>query len=130
MSEIAIPTVSVNNDSVGLVPESLVFDEGLGEQRILAVSEGGGEVSQVFANNLESNFGMVRFSIRSTPQNIELARSWKAGGNTNVVIISGEDASGNDFIRTYTQAAIVNSYEVPMSVEGAIDIEFQANAPT
>ena len=128
-TQISDAVVEVNNDAVGIVPNSLVFTEGMGEQRVLAVSEGGGEVSQVFANDLETNFGMVRFSMRSTANNIEEVRSWKANGNKNVVIIAGEDAEGNDFIRTYTQASIANNYEVGIATEGVIDIEFQANSP-
>ena len=129
-TQISDAIVEVNNDAVGIVPNSLTFTEGLGEQRVLAVSEGGGQVSQVFSNDLESNFGMVRFSMRSTAGNIEKVRGWKAGGNTNVVIIAGEDAEGNDFIRTYTQASITNNYEVGIATEGVIEVEFQANSPT
>lgn len=129
-TQISDAVVDVNNDSVGIVPNSLAFTEGLGEQKILAVSEGGGRVSQVFANDLESNFGMVKFELRATAPNIELARSWKAKGNSNVVIIAGEDLDGNDFVRTYTQASVVGNYEVGIATEGTIAIEFQANSPT
>ena len=129
-NQISDAVVEVNNDQVGIVPNSLSFNEGLGEQRILAVSEGGGQISQVFSNDLETAFGMVRFSLRSTAPNIERVRQWKAAGNTNVVIIAGQDSEGNDFIRTYTQAAIVSNYEVGIATEGTIDVEFQANSPT
>lgn len=122
--------VNVNNDSVGIVPNSLAFTEGLGDQKILPVSDGGGRVAQVFANDLETAFGMVKFSIRSTIENIELARSWKVAGNTNVIVISGDDDEGNDFIRTFTQASLASNYEVAIGTEGNIEIEFQSNSPT
>ena len=75
-NQISDAVVEVNNDQVGIVPNSLSFNEGLGEQRILAVSEGGGQISQVFSNDLETAFGMVRFSLRSTAPNIERVRQW------------------------------------------------------
>ena len=129
-TQISDAVVEVNNDAVGIVPNSLSFNEGLGEQRILAVSEGGGQVSQVFSNDLESSFGMVRFSLRTTAPNIARVRQWKAAGNTNVVIIAGQDAEGNDFIRTFTQAAIINNYDIGVATEGVIDVEFHGNSPT
>lgn len=129
-NQISDAVLEINDDAVGYVPNSLVWSEGLGEQRVLAVSEGGGQVSQVFANNLESNFGRVRFSLRTTVENIALARSWKAAGNTNTIVIAGQDSSGKDFIRAFTQAALINDYDVSIAMEGTIDVEFQANSPT
>ena len=129
-TQIADAVVTVNNDTVGIVPNSLSFDEGYGEQQILPVSDGGGKVSQVFANNLETNFASVSFSLRTTTQNIENARAWKVKGNTNVIIIAGEDADGNDFIRTFTQAAFTGTYSVQVQVEGVIAVEFKSNAAT
>ena len=121
--------VNVNNESVGIVPNSLTFTEGLGEQKVLPVSDGGGRVAQVFANDLESAFASVKFSMRTTVENIALARSWKVSGNTNVVVVSGDDAEGNDFIRTFTQASVTSDYEVDISSDGVIEIEFMANSP-
>lgn len=129
-TQVADAVVTVNNDSIGIVPNSLSFNEGLGEQRVLPVSDGGGRVSQVFANDLETNFGKVNFSMRTTVENIARARAWKIGGNTNVVIIAGEDADGNDFIRTFTQASLAANYDVQIQAEGTIDLEFQTNAAT
>ena len=129
-TQIADAVITVNNDTVGIVPNTLTFNEGFGEQSILPVSDGGGRVSQVFANNLETNFARLSFSVRTTTDNIEKARSWKIAGNTNVVIIAGEDADGNDFIRTFTQAALTQDYDVQVQAEGTIDVEFMSNAAT
>lgn len=129
-TQIADATITVNNDSVGIVPNTLSYNEGFGEQQILPVSDGGGKVSQVFANNLETNFARVTFSIRTTTVNIELARKWKIAGNTNVIIIAGEDSDGNEFIRTFTQAALTQNYDVQIQAEGVIELEFQSNAAT
>lgn len=129
-TQIADAVVTVNNDTIGIVPNSLLFSEGFGEQMILPVSDGGGKVSQVFANNLETNFARVAFTVRTTAENIERVRGWKIAGNTNVIIIAGEDADGNDFIRTFTQAAFTGDYDVMIQAEGVIDIEFKSNAAT
>jgi len=128
--QIADAVITVNNDSVGIVPNSLSFNEGYGEQSILPVSDGGGRVSQVFANNLETNFARISFSVRTTAENVARVRQWKIAGNTNVVIIAASDADGNDFIRTFTQAALTQNYDVQIQAEGTIDIEFMSNAAT
>ena len=129
-TQIADAVITVNNDAVGIVPDSLQFNEGLGEQRVLPVSDGGGAVSQVFGNDLTTNFAEVQFSIRTTAQNIKNARQWKTMGNGNVVTIAGEDADGNDFIRTFTQAALTENYNVMIQAEGTIDLVFKSNAAT
>lgn len=126
--QIADAVITVNNDTVGIVPNSLSFNEGRGEQNILAVSDGGGRVSQVFSNNLETNFANVTFSVRTTADMVERVLQWKDNGNNNVIIIAAEDANGNDFIRTFTQAAFTANYEVQIQAEGVIEVGFASNA--
>ena len=121
--------VTVNDDIIGIVPNSLEFDEGLGEQKILPVSMGGGKVAQVYANDLESNFAEVTFQMRTTVENIEKVRAWKVNANRNVVGLAGEDPDGNDVTRVYTQAALVGNYKLQVQAEGTIDLSFMANAP-
>ena len=118
--------VEVNNDVVAVVPNSVVFDEGFGEQTVRAASVGGGAVQQVFSNNVETSFSTVKFDIFATVENIALARGWKAGTNTNLVQIAGRTVDGT-MTRTFTQASLMNNYEVPVSSDGVISLEFKAN---
>jgi hypothetical protein len=113
------PSVEVNNVSVGILPNSIVYDEGLGEQVVRVFSAGGGNVQTAFANNVETNLGMVKFSLIPTSYNVNLVRGWKTNGNNNVVTLSD-----NEFTRTFRQAALTNRYEVGISVDGQIDVEF------
>lgn len=120
--------VIVNNENVGVNPNSVEFDEGRGEQIVRSVSIGEGKTEQVFANNLETNVGMVKFTMPSTAENITLALSWKTNKNRNVVALAGSTDDG-DVTRTYTQAALTANYKVPVGTEADIEIEFMANAP-
>ncbi len=120
--------VIVNNDTVAIVPNSLVYNEGLGEQKVHAVSVGDGEVEQVFAQDIETNFGMVKFDLRSNPSSIAQALVWKQNGNENVVSIMGENADGR-LIRNFTGASLTSNYDVNIGVDGIINIEFHTNAP-
>ena len=125
-TQLADALVTVNNVPVAIMPNSLVFTEGLGEQVIRAASAGGGQVEQIYSNNIESNFSMVNFAIPATVDNIAAARQWKTNKNQNVVTVQGQTPEGT-VTRTFTQAAILNDYEVALGSETDIPVEFKAN---
>ena len=116
--------VSVNNVSVGIVPNSVKYTEGKGEQKVHAVSAGGGSAEMAYADDVSSKFSKVSFEILPTAANISLARQWKCNGNANVVHITG----ANSFSRTFSYAALVNNYEVNLAADGKIQIEFHSAA--
>lgn len=124
--QITDPLVTVNNDSVGIVPNSLTYTEGKGEQSIMAASLGGDQTDQVYAHNIESNFATIKFEMYSTVENIAKADQWKSLRNTNVVQITASNADGN-LTRSFTQAAILNDYEVNLGTEANIAVEFKSN---
>jgi len=128
-TQISDPGVQVNNVAVGIVPNTLEFTEGFGEQNVKVQSAGGGILQQVFENNVETNIGMVKFSLFSTIDNIEQARQWKANGNKNVVTVTAV-ADGKTFTRTFTNAAIVNDFPVQLQADGVIELEFKADRPS
>lgn len=128
MIQLTDAAVLVNNEAVAVVPNSVEFDEGRGEQVVRPMSVGEGKVEQVFANNLETSMGAVKFSLPTTVENIALALSWKTNRNRNVVQIAGSTDDG-DVSRTFTQAALTANYKVPIGTEADIEIEFMANQP-
>lgn len=127
MIQLVDAAVIVNNEAVAVVPNSLMYTEGLGEQKVRAVSIGGGRTEQVWANDLETAFSLVKFSIPTTPENIGLARLWKSLKNTNLVQIAGSTPEGT-VTRTFTGAALTKNYEVNIATEADIEIEFMSNA--
>lgn len=128
-TQISDPSVLVNNVAVAIVPNSCTFDEGFGEQKVTVQSAGGGQLQQVFANDVSTNLGSVKFSLAATVANIALARSWKANQNRNVISITSSVADGT-LTRTFTNAAICNNYEIPLSADGVIELEFKGDKPT
>lgn len=129
MIQLSDMAVHVNDEAVAIVPNSLKFNEGQGEQTMRAASVGGGAVEQVYSHDVETSFGKVQFELQATPENIALARSWKTRENRNVVALSGETTEGT-VTRTYTQAALLNDYDVEVGPEGNIPIEFTGNSPS
>lgn len=128
---LANPTVVVNNVTIAVVPNSVKYTEGLGEQNMRAASSGGGSVEQVFSRNIENNFSMVSFSVFNSPANIATARVWKTNENQNVISISGtvtDNGVSSTFSRSFTNAAILNNYEVNLGADTEIELEFQSDA--
>jgi hypothetical protein len=117
----------VNDEVVMIVPNTLKYTEGFGEQSVRAASVGGGAVEQIFSQDVETSLSKVMFDIHTTPDNVKLARGWKSNGNLNVVQIAGKTAEG-DVTRTFTQAAMTGDPEIEIATEGVINIEFMSNA--
>lgn len=128
-TQISDPGVEVNDVRIAIVPNSLEFDEGMGEQEVLVESAGEGVVTQVFSENVETKLGSFKFELRPTVANIALARQWKANRNQNVVSIPCTTPDGT-MNRTFTHAAIVNNYKIPPTADGTITLEWKADAPT
>jgi hypothetical protein len=128
-TQISDPSVLVNNVAVYIVPNTLEFDEGFGEQDVMVQSAGGGVLDQVFSDNVETSLGGFKFSLKTTIDNIALARSWKANRNQNVVTITATTPDGT-LTRTYTGAAIVNNFTVQATADGVIELEWKGNKPT
>ena len=118
------PAVYVNNSNVPIMPNTVVYTEGLGEDSVKAASTGGGGIELLSSKNVEDNYSKVAFSIPATKENIELALVWKNNGSENVVALVSE----NDFTRTFTRATLITNYDVNLQSDGQIDLEFSANA--
>lgn len=125
-TQLADALVIVNDDPISIIPNTLMYTEGLGEQNVRAASVGGGEVEQIYSHNIESNFGSVTFEMAVTIDNIKLARQWKANQNNNLVQIVGRTPDGQ-FSRTFSKASLLNNYEVPLGSETNITIEFKSD---
>lgn len=124
---LADASVEINNSPVAIVPNSITYTEGKGEQTMRSASSGGGSVEQVFSNNIEMNFSMVKFQLFNDIDSIEDARKWKTARNQNTVSISGKTPDGKKITRTFKQAAILNDYEVNLGSDTTIEIEFKSN---
>jgi len=118
-------TVLVNNDVVAYIPNTLTFTEGLGEQNIRAASAGGGQTEQIFSDNIEMRYSTVKFELPATVDNIAKARQWKQNKNQNLVQIQGRTVDG-DISRTFSQAALLTDYEIPLTNDGNITLEWRA----
>jgi len=126
-TQISNVAVMVNNEIVAIKPNTLAFTEGFGEQEIMGAAAGGSQIEQIFSDDIETHFSMVKFDLPSTISNIKAARTWKANGNANLVQISARVA-GENMTRSFTQAAVTGDYEVGLGSDQVISLEFKSNA--
>lgn len=117
------PALIIDNLVVAYVPNSIRYTEGFGEQQFRTQTGGGGTVQQIIIDDLSKKRSMVKFKIEGTVQNIEFFRAIKANQDGHVITISD-----TDFTRTMTGAILVSDYEVDLSNEGEIELEFVGNS--
>ena len=117
--------ILVNNDIIAYEANTLSYADGFGEFNVRNAVIGGGQVEQVFSEDLATKFGMVKFSLPSTDDSAKLVREWKNNRNNNVVELMS--ATGGNFTRIFTQSSIQGDPEVNLSTDGTVEVEFRSN---
>ncbi len=125
MTQVAVvnPQIIINNIGVRYVPNSLDVDLGLGEQSVKALAGGGGTVSTVFFNNIESNIGIVKFDLYSVNITAIFIQDWKTLGNANTIQVQGE----GDTVFSFQFMALTNRVDFMIGNEKQTSFEFQGN---
>ena len=125
---ISTPSLVINNQTVYIVPNSLSYTEGFGEQMVKTQSAGGGAIQTVYMDNAESKFSTLKFSLYSTAENLAAARTWKANGNSNAISVTGQSDQGTYLTRSFQYAALTNNYEANLGADKTIELEFASNS--
>ncbi len=120
---IATPTITINNVTVQIVPNTFVYDEGLGEQTVRTQSAGGGSVQVVFSDNAEMKYSTFKFSVYPTPENISELRALKVAGNANAVSATDNNTG---FTKHFLEAALTSKYDVPLGTDTVIETEWKS----
>ncbi len=118
------PTVIVNNVPVPIIPNTFKFDEGQGETNVSTQSLGGNKVDVVTSDNAEDKIGKCSFEMKATEDNVKNARGWKLNPGVNVIKVSE-----GGFQRVFQQMSIMNNYEVELSAEGKLSLEWEGAQP-
>lgn len=126
MSKKALSTaqVIINNVVYPIVPNSLNFTEGFGEYTMRASSVGAGKTETIFSENAENKMSKVKFEMYPTAENIESIREWKSNLNENLIEVSD---SPSEFSRSFSNACLVNDYEVNIGSDTTISLEWSAD---
>lgn len=126
---ISKPTLLINNETIAIVPNSATFDEGEGETTVRAMSAGGGSIELVISTDAEGMVGGFKVELPNTAKYINLARGWKKNPGKNVIQMLGNNKQGKPLSRTITEASITNNYEVELSSDGKLSLEWVGMPP-
>ena len=124
MATLFAPTVCVNGTVVAVKPNSFSYTEGFGERKVRVASAGGGSLTQITSEDLETRLSMCKFMLYATSDNEKLIRGWQKNREVNTVEVT--DKGG--FKRNFKQAIITNDPDVALGVDGEIEVEFSTNA--
>jgi hypothetical protein len=122
MAALATPALIINNVVFPIKPNTLMYKEGQGEDKIRVASLGGRKVETLFTKDVETMRGMIKSTVYTTAENINEARRLKDNEDTNVVqLVDGS------FTRTFNRAAMINDPEKALGVEGEFEVEFESD---
>ena len=120
---IANPTIRFNDETISVVPNSVMVKMGFGETNVRAASAGGNSIETVHTSNAETKISGVNFDIYNTPELIRKFAAWKANIGGNTVQVIGNLPSGDAFSVSLSTASITNDPEFELSADGVTSIE-------
>ena len=124
MQGLSVPAIKVNNDVIGLVPNTFKYTSGDGDVSVRSASTGGGNARSIHTQDAETMFSKVMFSVYVTTDMIEKVRDWKAdiGGNTVEALQRGT-GDNQDFSLAFKNMSVTNDPEINAAADGVIEIE-------
>jgi len=119
MAIIGSPTVLVDNETIGIVPNSASFTLGKGTKNVRVASAGGGATEIVVTENAEEKKSKGKFSVYPTKENIDKIVSWSK--DKHVVQIIDNDG----FQKTMQDAVLVTDPEIALGADTVIELEWE-----
>ncbi len=119
-------TIEVNDEPVGIEPNSLSWTEGFGAAMVRAASTGGGGTELILGRDISEAMSTVKFEIATTIENAELVRGWIANLGGIAIEISAS-FGGKKLTRTLSQGSVTNVPEFNAASDGTIEVEFTGN---
>lgn len=118
----ANPTVEVNNDVVAIVPGSLIFNPGSGENKVSVASAGGRSKEIYIAQDVTTQLGMVTFKLITSEGNVDSITKWlnlsDLNGNTITLVDGG-------FTQEFSEMFVVNNPELTTGPDGEVEVKFE-----
>ena len=121
-----VPAVRINNETWGIIPNTLVYNAGEGEIKVEAISIGGGKSETVHGQDITTAIGMVKFDVATTDDLDAKIRELKQAIAENGV--SFLEKIGSQIVkRTFTGMSLANSVERAVGSDGKTSLEFQGD---
>lgn len=119
-------TISVNNESISIVPGSLTYSAGHPQINSRSASGGGLRTKRVSSINIEEAFGKITFQMFPTADVDAKIAEWKSNIDGNLIIFS-EDLGISIETRVFKNASLINDPEVTVSPDGTVELEWHSD---
>ena len=129
MAEIILndPQVTLNDELLAIVGNSVSYTTGDGERSIKAAGTGGGKGVLTISENIETKISTAKFSVFTTVRNSDTIDQAIKRLNNNVLVIAGTDPFGNSLRKTFTNTIVTNNPEFNLASDGQIDVEISSD---
>lgn len=122
---IANPTVLVNGEVVGYVPNSLSKVGGFGDVSVRAEAVGGGVVNNVISRNLTTATGHFKLKIYPRSDMIALFKNAQQNVGNNAVEIA--DTTGTNIVASMSGMSVTTDITEEYGSDAEIEIEMKGN---
>lgn len=119
---LAALTVQVNDQTIGILANSLTFKNGYGDRKVRTQTAGGGSAVRIRTRDVETLKSEVTFKLAATTANLDLYTQWQEisdAENGNIIRLSGEGFTG-----TFQRMIIEEESEINIGVEGEFEVTF------
>lgn len=113
------PTVVVNNNTIAIVPNSLIYKTGSGDKTVRPQSAGGDAVEPVITEDAETKKSMVKFKLYNTKTNLNFVKVWGASFSNTIEI------SEDDVTESFSEMVITAEPERNIGADGDLELEFE-----
>jgi len=121
MTNLATPTVAVDDDTVEIVPNSLKYKLGKGDINI-RTQQAGPTVTTIANEDAETKLSMVGFSVILTELSDVQIDEWLEARTSGGVTIEFFDGS---IARSFSKMVLVTDPERQTGSEGSVELDFQ-----
>lgn len=120
---IANPFLEINDEKIATYGNSIVYDPGLPDINVTAISAGGGTVKTVHGVDVTTAVGSIKFKIPATKETDDHLSTWKANVGTNVIKFYEDDLQ-----KTMLGASFAEGREIELNAsEGGIEVTFKGD---
>lgn len=120
---IANPFLEINDTKISVYGNTIVYDNGLPDINVTAISAGGGTVETVHGVDVTTSKGMIKFKMASTKETDDFLSVWKNLVGTNVIKFYE-----GDLVKTMLGASFSQGREMELNAsEGGIEITFEGD---
>ena len=122
---LATPSITVNNNTVGIVPDSFKYKSGVGNRTVSTQSAGGDSVDIIITEDVTTKKSYCAFDLRSTVENINLYKLMQTGVGTNS-ILAADNRVG--FSESVDQMTVISDAEITAAQDGMFTVELEGAA--